>query len=343
MPRGGGSRGGGRSHGFHRHHIRRHNRHTHSRAGGDGPIQLEQLGIAIALFVIIMLIISLFTSKDEGHHFCSPGDSRLVNFSRTCRYLTVKDNSVKTRASLYLVTEEPPLTHWNSFAIDLSPLTVGGMRFEYWQYHLYPGSNFSLTACSPNRGSSHFYAIKGNWKFKKWIKGRKVPNEQYIHISNSCADKHEFYYTSEEENEYFFVFYNQLTTSVNITVHMNFERWEYSPPPSDADIPTCYVPLTGTCSLEIPYALNYRALIMTDIPEDVNWEETVDVSWSCDSRASNYLFLVSNMIPVNGLVFAVAVVALATYFLWRWRHPTVVISPPASFIPPISSDSSNVN
>ena len=145
MLRGGGSRGGC-SHGFHRSHIRSHHHHHHSGVGRANSLQLEYLGAVFGLFLIIAVTILLFTSKDTGHQFFSPGDSRLVNFSTNCRHFTLNDNSVKTAASVYLVTEEPPLTRRNSFNIASTPLTVGGSRYEYWQYHLYPSSNFSLSA-----------------------------------------------------------------------------------------------------------------------------------------------------------------------------------------------------
>lgn len=337
MPRGGGSRGG-RSHGFHRSRIRHHRYHHRSGVGGANPLQLEQLGVAFGVFLIVAVIIVLFTSKDTGHQFFSPGDSRLVNFSANCRHFTLNDNSVKTAASLYLVTEEPPLTRRNTFNVASIPLTVGGSRYEYWQYHLYPRSNFSLSACSPNGGAAEFYVIKGSRKFRQWVKGRKVPNEHYVYVSNSCSGKHEFQYTSAEEDEYFFVFYNQGSTSVNINAHMSFERWEYSSLTTHADTLMCFVPPAGACSLEIPASAKHRALIVTDIPENVDWEENVDLSWSCDSYASDYLYLVPSKIPIKGLIVGAVVVLLATYFLWR-RTIHEGSSTTTSLDPSVTSDS----
>ena len=104
---------------------------------------------------------------------------------------------------------------------------------------------------------------------------------------------------------------------MNINAHMGFEQWEYLFPTSDADVPTCVVPPEGTCSLEIPDTAKYRALIVTDIPENVDWEENVDVSWSCDNHALSYLYLVLSKVSISRIIVGSMVVLLATYFLWR--------------------------
>ena len=68
----------------------------------------------LVVFLGIFLFVFLFLGKDGANLLLSPGDSRLINFSTSCRQITITDKSKATSATLYLVTETPPLTKQKS-------------------------------------------------------------------------------------------------------------------------------------------------------------------------------------------------------------------------------------
>ena len=78
----------------------------------------------------------------------SPGDTRIMSFgSFFCDEITLGDNSTRTEATAYLITDAPPLTLKNSFTISsaLSLRFAGRQSYHYWNYYLYPGSNFTTS------------------------------------------------------------------------------------------------------------------------------------------------------------------------------------------------------
>ena len=69
----------------------------------------------------------------------------------------------------------------------------------------------------------------------------------------------------------------------------------------------CSIPVLGQCTVPVPYGSNYRALIVTDIPENVVWDENVEVNWYCVNRGWAYAVVI--LVPILTVVaLAVAVV-----------------------------------
>ena len=82
--------------------------------------------------------------------------------------LLVNSNS-NTTADLYLITDTPPLTGQNNFTIE-SSLTLSDNTYNYWNYYLYPGSNFSTTIrARSNSDNGTVYLFKGKSDFQQWI------------------------------------------------------------------------------------------------------------------------------------------------------------------------------
>ena len=88
---------------------------------------------------------------------------------------------------------------------------------------------------------------------------------------------------------------------------------------------TTAVPLTtaascsaigGQCSLNVPPDLNYRALIVTDIPDNPDWEENVDISLLCSSNRE-WAYVVVVLIPI--LVIAGGCIAATILGCVCWR------------------------
>ena len=64
---------------------------------------------------------------------------------------------------------------------------------------------------------------------------------------------------------------------MNVTIAV--EQFHYSTSISDLNlVANCSVPTIGECSLTVPYgSTNYRGLIVTEIPNNPDWEENVEI------------------------------------------------------------------
>lgn len=227
----------------------------------------------------------------------SPGDTRLVSYdSFFCDSITLRDNSSQTAASIYLITETPPLTDRNNFTID-STVTLSDGEYYYWNYYLYPNSNFSTEVCIHSPGSDGmFYMVKGRGN-SYFSSGVPPFAKAKFSINKVCPVVQRFSYQICDEDEYYFAYYKSSQNGVplQLTLTLSFERFEYST--SDlASQANCSITSAGECTVTVPYGSKYRALIVTNTSENVDWEENVDVSWSCANRGWAYAVVI--LLPI---------------------------------------------
>ena len=261
--------------------------------------------VVIVVFVLVIVLPITFarrsgSSTESRPVLYTPGDSRIVSYSPFfCAGITLTDRSVRTGSSLYLIRETPPLTDRNEFTIRKSSIGLTSDTYIYWNYYLYPNSNVTIEVCTTHARSASgtFYIIRGRGNFQSWVNDPstdKVLGSFRIHLQCSIM-KHRFSFNAEVEDEYYFVFYKKdggiiysrgITYGFQFSVIISVERFQYSTSDLDEDesVANCSVPSVGECTLTVPYGSDYRALIVTDVPDNVNWEENVEVNWHCVSR-----------------------------------------------------------
>lgn len=256
-----------------------------SRGGGRrSSVPPPDLCLCLAvIWIIVVAGIATRVFHSSASELYSPGDTRLVSYnSFFCASITLTDNSSQTAASIYLITETPPLTDRNNFTID-STVTLSDNEYYYWNYFLYPNSNFSTEVCSHSPGSDGmFYITKGR------VNNFASPVAKFS-INKVCSVVQRFSYQIYDEDQYFFVYYKSSQNGVplQLKVTLSFERFEYST--SDlASQANCSITSAGECTVTVPYDSKYMALIVTNTSENVDWEENVDVSWNCANRGWAY-------------------------------------------------------
>ena len=262
----------------------------------------------LALFILFILSLCGVFQKTIPS-FYSPGDTRLVSYnSFFCASITLKDNSSRTAASLYLITETPPLNDHNNFTIS-STMALKDSEYYYWNYYLYPNSRFSTEVCSPPPGADgKLYIVKGKDNFSYWISS---PSNDFAVAVFSigtvlCSNIVQRYtYHVSEEDEYYFVYYNLPGNNIifQLRVTALFQRFEYSTY-NLASQANCSIASAGECSVVVPYGSTYSALIVTDIPENVDWGENVDVTWSCANRGWAYAVVI--LVPILTVMGVIA-------------------------------------
>lgn len=271
---------------------------------GDDKNTWSFIGGLLSMFILAAGLIAFsieYRDQKPIPSFYSPGDTRLVSYSSFfCAGVTLKENSSSTGASLYLITETPPLDDCNNFTIS-STMALKDNEYNYWNYYLYPNSNFSTEVCSSSSGTDgKLYIVKGKDNFKLWISSHS--NDLAVAVFSIstvlCSTIVQPYtYHISEEDEYYFIYYNlpgnNIILQLNVTV--SFERFEYSTANLTSQA-NCSITIAGECSLTVPYGSTYSALIVTDVPENVDWGENVDVTWSCANRGWAYAVVI--LVPI---------------------------------------------
>ena len=258
----------------------------------------------------------------------SPGDTRIVSYGSAffCAGITLRDQSTRVGSSLYLITDTPALTDQNNFTIVYNELTIANNNYRYWSYYLYPDSELSLELCTlPDSAGGAFYLIKGKDRFEKWI---EEPTTDLAVAFFSigplpCSEpRNRLSYRARSEDDYYLVFFNNRLyphlpyAFLRLNLTMSFYRFEYSIDDLELN-PNCSVATTGECTITVPYGSNYRALIVTDIPEDPDWEENVDIGVHCVDRA--WAFAVVILVPM-AVVTTVTVTIVAILFWQLIKH-----------------------
>ena len=249
---------------------------------------------------VVTLALRSGSSTESLPVLYTPGDSRIVSYSSFyCAGITLTDRSVRIGSSLYLIRETPPLTDRNELIIPNSSVSLRDNTYIYWNYYLYPNSNFTTEVCTRSAYSATgtFYVIRGRDNFQSWINDPSTDKALgFFSIYLPCSRmKHRYSFNARVEDEYYFVYYNNrgyiiygrgIIFNLQFSVTISVERFQYSTSDLDEDesVANCSVPSVGECTLTVPYGSDYRALIVTDAPDDVNWEENVEVNLHCVSR-----------------------------------------------------------
>ena len=240
--------------------------------------------------------------------FFSLGDTRIVPLpfnSFFCSELTLEANTAVTGASVYLITDTPPLTN-NSFTFS-TYFSTGSYQYEYWSYFLYPGSNFSTSVrvIFPRR-EGIFYLIKGYSNFQQFVDNpQSQPNEVLDFFSIPCLRQytHQVSFQVQEEDDYYLVYQARQTctsrrvSSLYLSVRISVSRFLYSTA-GLTNAPQCSAPSIGQCSLNVPNDPNYRALIaVTAIPRDNTLGGFLDINLHCSS-SRGWAYAVVVLVPL---------------------------------------------
>ena len=127
-----------------------------------------------ALVVAVILLIAPVTATYQNHNaskslILSPGDTLITSCNGAySQGFSVGNEAAAVSSSLYLLQNAPMLDAKNSFVIS-STTTVGKMGdYQHWNFHLYPGSTYSLQACLNTGYLVEYYIIKGTSNYNHW-------------------------------------------------------------------------------------------------------------------------------------------------------------------------------
>ena len=124
---------------------------------------------------------------DSDRDCYSVGDTRIIDIDLASCYgmtLTVYQDQSFVNATLYALSKPPSLTARDPVNDTLDADKALHPDFFY----LYPGSNFSITACW-HSAPYHVYVIKGQENFRLWLAGKRGPSvvAYACYVTFSCS------------------------------------------------------------------------------------------------------------------------------------------------------------
>ena len=147
-----------------------------------------------------------------------------------------------------------------------------------------------------------------NSNANKWSRS---PGQQHTELSQDvnimCPRQQIVNYAVQEEDEYYVILHNSISRSqIAYTVALSFERFEYN----TFNISSfCSAPSRGQCTVDIPYGTgSQQALVVTNIPENVDWTENVDINTSCNRRDWAYALVI--LLPLLMIIAITTVLIL---------------------------------
>ncbi|XP_064392974.1 uncharacterized protein LOC135340550 [Halichondria panicea] len=317
---GGGGSGGGGGGGFGGGGI--------SFGGYDGGKLKAVLCFVVNLVIVILVIGSLIggvlssrsNSTDISTSFYSPGDSRLLFLSSFfCDGGSLELSSNSVNAELLLVDSTPPLDNTNNFTITVDS-SFDPLEFQFWQYHLHPNSNITLSI--QTNFLINVYIIKGNDNANRW---RSLLNgeiaEEFLERITTIP---EVTYQVETEDEYYIFIYNSLASRpVFVSASLTFERFEYSAPAAVFLNGSCVVREQGHCTVPIPYNIIelQEFLVIISMPAVVDYGENIQVSLDCEQRGWAYAVVILVPMAIGITIFLVSLVLLInSYSILKPMH-----------------------
>ena len=337
MPGGGGSAGGGGGGGGSRGSWSKRNSFNRNYSSGvhysvskEGECSCAVCCVILLAVVLTLAVTALIVGlaigfgatspkpTDIATSFFAPGDSRLVSLSSFFCDGGVLELSANTvDAELFVVDSIPPLNDTNNFTVT-TQRSINSLEFRFWQYHLYPNSNISISVCTDLLVD--VYIVKGNENANSWAESPSSDVAELVRYAGGCCPNElryapEITYRVNEEDEYYIILHNSLKSSIFINASFTFERYEYNAPENIDPDKYCDVESGGRCSFGIPYGTGLqRTLVITSISENIDWEENVSVTVNCGQRGWAYALVILLPMVVVAVIIAVIVLAIVIHY-----------------------------
>ena len=242
---------------------------------------------------------------------------------RVTKYSGSPATTLLWNTSWYILNDLPTLSSSYNFSIptgeDQGTIVLEPGEFYQWSFILHAGSRYEINSCVMRENDvAELWVVKGKAQFREWVANKQCSTctkydlppcnftmEQNLMHNNIIISN---------DDEYFFVYLNPTHQHSHVQADMSFIKLEYS---LDDDDIYCqceeideyfeYYACLSSCSL--PLTFNGYILLGT-MPAsdyvDINWEDKIYITWSCDS-AYNYAYFLLFCLP---FVVIVAVVLI---------------------------------
>ncbi len=242
--------------------------------------------------------------NNEGLSY-APTDTRIIPVSNTlCQglELTVTDNTPNYIASLFML-DSPPKLAGEVFSV------TSFSHYNYFYYYLYPGSNFTVSACmNEDTGNQNgtFDLIKGNKYYEQWNQDGPHTSTYHTTINAQCADgrRDTFSYWIEKEDYYFFVLLSQYPYDSQVNSTLSFYRTLYEWSDYSNYCSESIESYGVSCSVSVPLSLQTAFLAIK--PKDgsqVDWSvEQIGIGLNITCIPRIWMYVLISLAILTGLV-----------------------------------------
>ncbi|CAH1775358.1 unnamed protein product [Owenia fusiformis] len=227
----------------------------------------------------------------------APGDSLLLpNYQSAfmCTGIDIKLSQINTAVDVLQFSKTPPLSETKLSQKLQKGTTVLPFKYEFWGFHLLPGSNVQVDTTIVN--DIDLYVIKGKMNLERWKNdaecwGCKLASYTYRYIPGRSSTKFTANIPINKEDDYFFIYASLKYTHSNlpytaITAGFLINRAQY-----DTTNPINKCSLGGNnqqCSLDMNYLSPKKILINFKPDSEL---DNIDVVTYCYPRYTIYFIL----------------------------------------------------
>jgi hypothetical protein len=207
--------------------------------------------------------------------------------------------------SWYILNSLPTLSNRYNFSIpseDQSMIVLEPEEFYQWSFILHAGSRYEINSCVLGENDeAELWIIKGKALFKEWVVKKQCSTctKYDLPPCNFTMEQNLMHnYSVSNDDEYYFVYSNPTHQLSYVQADMSFVKLEYSFDDDniycqcdEIDVDFEYYACRSLCSL--PLTFNGYILLST-MPTgdyDINWEDKIYITWSCDSPYNYAYFL----------------------------------------------------
>ena len=263
--------------------------------------------------------------RDPSILSLSPGVTRDVSFGNAffCNEVTMEVNG-STRASVYLITDTPPLTHRNSFIRNISERFIFLHTVRTWGHRISTGTNYNVTISLyiPSPYSSGVFSV-----FKGLSNLRSNQSLTSFFIRCTSGYTRQITFQLQDEDDYYIVYNRSQSIATSCgsgfysQFHLNISSsWFVHPTAGLTNAPNCSATHRRQCSLHVPADSNYHALIVTDLPDYNHAALLADISIRLQcSSTRGWAYAVVVLVPLL-LVVGVTITTVLCCCCWRRKR-----------------------
>ena len=265
-------------------------------------------------------------SNNHGNTYPSRDTALLGYSSRFCDRLSIQGtgSTEEIELTLSLLKNKPATTKEES--ISLSKTTTVTRNYEYWMFHLLPGSRIQVSACSQPGSRAVLFLVKSVRNFNKWEDDGYGHFEKRISIVDICpssssskvANNILSYPVNYEEQYYIIIEDEHSSSTVDLSINITQVLYSVSP---DLITANCSVLFNSrdSCSMPISYSSNYSKVLLQLNPRPgvpIDWEANNVVNVKCHPRAWLYA-VICIFSALGGALLVIGVASTCVIYLKR--------------------------
>ena len=215
--------------------------------------------------------------------------------------------SLQSNATLYLLNAYPSLTDIEGFNFTGSAAYEEYGDYKQWNFNLNSGSKVTFNACYQTKEESgyvYFYLVQGGKNFNRW---KDIPIDDYSVVGRILFDDcNTITYTVTKSDTYYFIFYAYIRPDYYFSLKIDFQflRTVYHVD-QFLIVQNCSFLLDdfSSCSLAIPMASGYTALLSLNTSIPIDYSTKTDISIRCQPRVWFYVVIaICAMVPFIAIV-----------------------------------------